>query len=154
MLFKIEIPYSNREILEKMDKDAYQSLRKEMDWLPEDQKSFWRMPDDILATVEDIRLLTDAALSPEVKQVKNTYSPTKPDNGWSKNLEKASNSIHVHIPNIGLLMMEKVAVLEDCCTNELQRWLDAGWRILAICPPNGTRRPDYIIGATNKESDL
>ena len=24
--------------------------------------------------------------------------------------------------------------------------LDDGWRILAICPPNSQRRPDYILG--------
>ena len=53
---------------------------------------------------------------------------------------------HVHIPNIGLLEIDEVDVMYDECTNRLQERLDGGWRILAVCPPNGTRRPDYIIG--------
>lgn len=61
------------------------------------------------------------------------------------------NVTHVHIPNIGLLMINEVTVLYDCCTDELQRHLNQEWRILAVCPPNGTRRPDYVIGRTKEE---
>lgn len=61
------------------------------------------------------------------------------------------NITHVHIPNIGLLLIDEVQVLEDSCTDSLQRELDQGWRILAVCPPNGTRRPDYILGRTKEK---
>jgi len=52
----------------------------------------------------------------------------------------------VHIPNVGMYLINEVDVLEDACTRTLQSHLDDGWRILCVCPPNGQRRPDYIIG--------
>lgn len=39
-----------------------------------------------------------------------------------------------------------VTWMEDACTEELQRALDEGWKIIAVCPPNDSRRPTYIIG--------
>lgn len=57
----------------------------------------------------------------------------------------------VHVPNLGLLMMNKVELLSDACTDDLQAHLDRGWRILAICPQPNQRRPDYIIGKQETE---
>jgi hypothetical protein len=54
--------------------------------------------------------------------------------------------VHVHIPNLGLLTVDEVMVEEDCCTDNLQRRLNEGWRILCVCPPKNARRPDYILG--------
>lgn len=54
--------------------------------------------------------------------------------------------VQVSIPDMGLLLMDEVCHLDDSCTDELQRNLDEGWRILAVCPPNAARRPDYILG--------
>ena len=61
------------------------------------------------------------------------------------------NVTHVHIPSLGLLLIDEVTVLEDTCTDNLQRHLNENWRILAVCPPNGTRRPDYILGRTKEK---
>ena len=61
------------------------------------------------------------------------------------------NITHIHIPNVGLLMIDEVKLLENTCTNTLQMELDEGWRILAVCPPNGVRRPDYILGRTKEK---
>jgi hypothetical protein len=52
----------------------------------------------------------------------------------------------VHVPNLGLLNINKLAYATDYCTEELQRHLLQGWRILAICPQPDQRRPDYILG--------
>lgn len=57
----------------------------------------------------------------------------------------------VHVPNLGLLMMNKVELLSDACTDDVQSHLDRGWRILAICPQPNQRRPDYIIGKQETE---
>jgi hypothetical protein len=57
--------------------------------------------------------------------------------------------IQVAIPNLALLEIRTVQVLEDACTDRLQLELDDGWRILAVCPPNSQRRPDYILGRTS-----
>lgn len=55
-------------------------------------------------------------------------------------------AVHIHIPDQALLKIDEVCHLDDCCTNELQGYLNKGWRILAVCPPNAQRRPDYILG--------
>lgn len=56
--------------------------------------------------------------------------------------------VNVHVPNLGLLMVNEVTWLEDCCAEVLQEYLDKGWRILAVCPQPDQRRPDYILGRT------
>lgn len=70
----------------------------------------------------------------------------------------ASNAAHlpdviyqISVANVGLMQIQLVDVLEDCCTDELQRQLDRGWRILAVCPPNDARRPTYVMGHFEKE---
>jgi hypothetical protein len=59
----------------------------------------------------------------------------------------------VHVPNLGLLKVSKVELLQDACTDDLQAHLDRGWRILAICPQPNQRRPDYIIGCCGEEDE-
>ena len=54
--------------------------------------------------------------------------------------------VQIHIPNGGLFLVDEVNVLNDCCTDQLQGDLNEGWHILCVCPPNGQRRPDYIMG--------
>lgn len=60
--------------------------------------------------------------------------------------------VHVHVPGFTLLGMTEVDWLEDSCTQVLQDRLDAGWRILAVCPQPDQRRPDYVLGRTNPEA--
>lgn len=59
--------------------------------------------------------------------------------------------VQIHVPNMSLMLVNEVTYLDDGCTEELQKLLDDGWRILAVCPPNSQRRPDYILGRYNKE---
>lgn len=54
--------------------------------------------------------------------------------------------VQVSVPDIGLLEIDEVEVMQDACTDDLRRMLDDGWRIIAVCPPNGQRRPDYVMG--------
>ena len=58
----------------------------------------------------------------------------------------AGCAAQIHVPDFGLLLIDEVDVLTDCCTDDLRGRLDQGWRILAVCPPNAQRRPDYVIG--------
>jgi hypothetical protein len=53
---------------------------------------------------------------------------------------------YVHVPNLGLLNINRVAYATDYCTEELQKLLHQGWRIIAVCPQPDQRRPDYILG--------
>jgi hypothetical protein len=59
-----------------------------------------------------------------------------------------NEKVSVHMPGLGLLLIDHVKVLNNDCTDDLQTWLDDGWRILAICPQPDQRRPDYVIGRT------
>jgi hypothetical protein len=55
-------------------------------------------------------------------------------------------AVQIAIPGFGLLAVSKIMHLDDACTDDVQRHLDEGWKILAVCPPNSQRRPDYILG--------
>lgn len=57
---------------------------------------------------------------------------------------------HVAVPGLGLLLIDEAKVWQNLCTDELQRQLDEGWRILAICPQPDQRRPDYVLGRSKK----
>lgn len=61
----------------------------------------------------------------------------------------------VHLPGNMLATYNEVLLLEDVCTDELQRSLDNGYRIITACPQANQRRPDYILGRfnPNKECD-
>ena len=48
------------------------------------------------------------------------------------------------------LHIDAVKVVEDYCTDQLQKELDSGWRIVAACVQTNQRRPDYILGKTNE----
>jgi hypothetical protein len=52
----------------------------------------------------------------------------------------------VHVPGLGLLMIDEVDLLADACTDHLNERLADGWRIVACCPQPDQRRPDYILG--------
>jgi hypothetical protein len=59
--------------------------------------------------------------------------------------------IQVHVPNLSLLPYSEVQHLDDSCTDELQKELDKGWRIIAVCSPNAQGCPDYILGRYSPE---
>ncbi|MGG0793777.1 hypothetical protein ABE137_07195 [Brevibacillus laterosporus] len=59
----------------------------------------------------------------------------------------------VHIGNLGLLNINQLGYAVNKCTEELQKVLNQGWRILAVCPQSNQRRPDYVLGRFNGESN-
>lgn len=149
MIYKVEFSWESRDKLVKMPAEDYQKLRKDVICLPEEQGGYFY--GDYVIDAEAIEKLIGAGIEVNVKQIKNTYSPQKTEAPWVKNLDTAKNAVHIHVPNIGLLMINEVMVLEDSCTDILQQHLNENWRILAVCPPNGTRRPDYVLGRTKGE---
>jgi hypothetical protein len=71
------------------------------------------------------------------------------DNGDScrgLKLTQAMQAHQVHLPGNELLKLTLVEVREDCCTEALQDDLNEGWRIVAVIPRAGQRRPDYVLG--------
>jgi hypothetical protein len=63
-----------------------------------------------------------------------------------------NKKVNVSVPGFGLLCMNQVKVECDLCTEILQGELDAGWRILAICPQPDQRRPDYVLGRVKENT--
>lgn len=105
-------------------------------------KSEYSFGRDLLMDDVELSVWNEAGIRVEVSRVK----------GLASNARELQQTIfQVSVANIGLLQIQCVEVLEDCCTYELQRWLDKGWRILAVCPPNDTRRPSYVLGHVDKE---
>ncbi len=49
-------------------------------------------------------------------------------------------------PSESLAEVNQIRHLNNACTDDVQIWLDNGWRILAICGQASQRRPDYILG--------
>ena len=60
--------------------------------------------------------------------------------------EVIKQTFQIHLPNNDLLNFRSVDYLENECTDMLGDYLDKGWRIIAVCPQVGKRRPDYILG--------
>lgn len=65
-----------------------------------------------------------------------------------KDAVEHNETVNVVVPDIGVLAIRHVRLLENGCTDELQRLLDNGWRLLAVCP-QPARRPDYILGTAD-----
>ena len=96
----------------------------------------------LLMDDDEVNAWSDVGIELRISRVKGLRSNAK---------ELQQTIFQVSIPGIGLLQIQCVDYLKDCCTDELQRWLDRGWRILAVCPPNDTRRPSYVMGHVDKE---
>lgn len=65
-----------------------------------------------------------------------------------------NQKVNVHMAGGLLATYNEVSLKEDACTDELQRELNNGWRIIAICVQPDQRRPDYILGRYNPEIDV
>lgn len=63
------------------------------------------------------------------------------------------DAVQITIPDMALMYIDEVTWLDDACTEMVQDHLNEGWRILAVCPPNAQRRPDYILGRRKRRDD-
>ena len=67
-----------------------------------------------------------------------------------KKLEREPRSVVNELCNVSVggsaIDITQVQVLTDLCTEELQRQLNDGWRIVAVCVQPDQRRPDYVLG--------
>lgn len=61
-------------------------------------------------------------------------------------LQEAVKMNMVRLPDNIMLQLTKVDHLDDACTDEVANKLEEGWRIIAVIPQPGQRRPDYIFG--------
>lgn len=101
---------------------------------------------DILEITSEIRLQKTDNLSLEARLI-NTIERYASGGSFSKE-QQFNERVNVHISDIGLLKINEVQVLTNECTEDLQKYLDDGWHIVAVCPQPDQRRPDYVIGRT------
>ena len=140
------------------DAEGYASLREDVPTLPKDFSAWggaaiWVSMDQMKILVErgiDFDLSKDELTSSTgtmITTLQDKLAEKFGDDRVGKAAAMATGcTTQISIPDIGLLLITDVDWMEDACTEDLQRRLDDGWRILAVCPPNAARRPDYILG--------
>ena len=152
MLMNASLEWSCKEKLRALPAEVYRTIRERIPRLklPEDQEKVEAYYQDVLMDAAEAELLTDAGIELSIKRIKGLAYPD-----WFNAAQRSGSSLpegvhnvtyQVSVANVGLLAVDEVSLLEDCCTDTLQAELDDGWRILAVCPPNDARRPTYIIG--------
>ncbi len=159
-LATVELDWGSRGKItqRELPEETYHTLRREIPalTLPEDYSETglkgW-YTSEMIMDEREVGLLTDAGLQLNIRRLKGMQYPA----GWPHRMGKSGpdmgqNITMVSVPNVGLLSVTNVTWLENACTQELQGWLNKGWRILAVCPPNDQRRPDYILGHTDTEA--
>lgn len=132
--------------------EDYLDLRREVPSLPEDRS---RAYGSHLLDEAGLRAVARRNLQVTLEPaVEHTMLVKLQDRIRALELSQASQAemaqqgamVQIHIPDISLWYVSEVMVLDDCCTDNLQTYLNDGWHILAVCPPNAQRRPDYVLG--------
>lgn len=110
----------------------------------------WSIGDQRLGIEEVYKLQAAGIPGIDIEGVDGTMLTKMQDRGDRTNLTgidlMEAKTVQIAVSDVGLLLLDEVDWMEDACTQELQQRLDEGWRILAVCPPNAQRRPDYILG--------
>ena len=153
MLAAIYIGYDASTTIKKLSREEYKDLRESVEQLgleewAEDKPEppYWYKNSDtiVIDLMEDGMMLTRYGIPFQVKRFKGAYHVNKTLKDGHQG--PINYNLQVAIPSIGTLLIDEVCHLDDSCTDILQDHLNDGWRILAVCPPNAQRRPDYILG--------
>jgi hypothetical protein len=151
MIYRIGIEYHSVKLIEDMTEEQYEALKKRVFGIPDDNKHVWNVLSDFMTDEAGLEALLALKLEVKLKQFKNTYCVPNAD---INNAESHNKVTHLHIPNLDLMSVNTIIVEDNSCTDTIQRLLNEGWKILAICPPNGARRPDYILGHFKHKDDI
>lgn len=147
-IFKASLDWTQARIVEKLPPEEYQRLRASLPEgrLPEDQSHIYAS--EWVCDMEEAVAWDKAGVSLTIGKIRGVAYPVKPSSAVADALAGAGGPtiINVSVAGAGLYAVQSVHYEEDCCTMHLQSLLDLGWRILAVCPPNDTRRPTYILG--------
>jgi len=97
---------------------------------------------EISKSLSNIENTLDAFRDAVDKMLSNKGSPGIPNKSKYQNLTVAKAAV----PESYFILINEIVYEEDACTDYIQSMINVGWRILAICPQPGQRRPDYIMG--------
>lgn len=145
-MIKLTIDWWKLCAMAKGKPDDYELLRKIKPEMPElkealESKGWYNFE----------AFVNDPSDLPEFMYASATWEPIRPlklmvDGRISSTaVAQALAVAQVHLPGNELLRIREVLAKEDCCTETLQECLNAGWKIIAVCP-QPSRRPDYILG--------
>lgn len=159
MLIITGFPYSgNKWTVEKFEalKEIWPCMDKEAKPPSEDKSAFhWEhvFPTPQRMTMEEVAAINALGIQVKIEGVDGTQlTKMKDRDRWTYEDEidgealRSGKAVQITIADFALLRIDEVTWLDDACTQEVQSSLDEGWRILAVCPPNAARRPDYILG--------
>ena len=156
-MINIEVEYHSDRDWENVDWDAVRDhwpveLPEEK---PEDKyTAFTYGNDKVRLTYEEATLLSTSRLKMLIlpSSTSTQLSKMRTTDRWKHSNEinpkdlMTGDAVQIHIADLGLLHIDEVTYLDSACTDNLQGHLDEGWKILAVCPPVASRRPDYILG--------
>jgi hypothetical protein len=150
MLANIKIQlWSNKPAFAAMTAEQYVQFTKmigEPDLTQEQAGETYREPERVM-DADEMELLSDLGIVFSVHRVKGLHYNT-PHATTRADILGSAQIVNVSVTGPNLLAVQTVTWLEDACTEDLQSALDKGWRIVAVCPPNDSRRPTYVIGHT------
>lgn len=144
MLAEVRIEHGYGAKVMLLDNEAYHELREGIPFLDlplnREKAPEYRWTNVVIDLTREGALLTKHGIEYVIKRFK----------ACRKVKVEGQVNIQVAIPNLLLFSVNEVDWLEDACTQDLQNHLDDGWRILAVCPAENSRRPTYILGRTKE----
>ena len=117
---------------------------------------WWSPPKAIICAEAALELAVKHKLTVSLKPGRQPNSIKKSvavDGNKTVEMMSQSWNTRVGVPVAGnpLMDVNNVLLLEDCCTDVLQRTLNKGWKMMAVCPQPDGRRPDYILGRSSSD---
>jgi hypothetical protein len=133
-----------QEVKDAWSLDTWGRVCRILDKNPETQtRDQWLSADKIIVDDEELEFLVSLGFDCTVRSWKSVMQQS----GWPQPKTPMSTEVlTVSVAQNFLLEVSDVMNCDNCCTDELRSYLKEGWRIIAICPQPGNRRPDYILG--------
>jgi hypothetical protein len=155
-MIRVEIEtYRSRDKLALISDEDFSFLRAIFHQMethfPEKKEDFSTLYSDLKTVIskEELDLFPESLFHLVLfKPIKNNRIILDHNRGLNQlQLREAVNAtVQVHFANNRLMDVREVDWMEDACTEELQKRLKKGWKILAVLPQVGNRRPDYVLG--------
>lgn len=144
--------YGLKAELIKLSPEEYNQARKELFFLsielPEEQEklaNYWG--GESIVDEAAMAIIGKYDLNARFKRVKGLLY-----NHPTQQKETIQHITQIHIANLGLFAIERLLLLEDACTNEVNEMIGGDWKIIAVIPANDARRPTFILGTSKNQS--
>ena len=69
----------------------------------------------------------------------------------TENVFEAIKRNQIMLPNNLMLDMKELCVEINACTDQINKLIQDGWKLIAILPQHNQARPDYILGKMRNE---